>query len=723
MAGTYIITTFVFNSVQERLDNQLISVAKAANNRIVAQEEDRLTVLLQVSRTEGMPKALLDTDYEVMNEIVEPIAAINPQVDSIIIIDDNAREVFNLERIFTAGLLQTFGELKEPIIASNTDFSNWDVVERILTQNFDDLGNNFVVLTIDGDEEPLIYTVGPIWQDDNVIGVALVGSYLQNILTDIKQHTQAEITFYQPDGTVIETTFGLNTEIVLSITPDFYTQVIEDQTQTHTDRVTPTGEEYEVVFSPFRLRNDIVGVFSVGLPTEFVVRTIGINRNRFIAAVFAAIVTLFIAGFIVTQQILKPIARLVKATDAIAEGDLSLSTGIKTHDEIGRLATSFDQMTVKLRKRTEELEEETSKVRAILSSIADGVLVLNRTGDIIEKNPAADEILLLMKQSTQNETGSDLSELNNQNPIDLLQTVGFEETKRFEIGDRTLSTLASPVVAADQQTLGSVLVLRDITLEVQAEKQKNTFIELISHELRVPLIAMKGYLDLLKMVSAGKLDERQTGFVEKVNQNREDLDELIATLIDTNEIEATGTVGREDDEDIGGDIYEFDFDEAVMATIEERWEPRMIEAGITFSVDIQANELTVTGDEKRLKRVVGYLLDNALKYTYPDGRVELHLTKENNYARIDVTDTGVGITEEAQKNIFVTRFFRSLHPDFYEVRGFGLGLYISRIILEKHGGHIWFKSKEGEGSTFSLKIPLTMPESVAEEIVAGESTN
>ncbi|OQY42841.1 MAG: hypothetical protein B6242_15680 [Anaerolineaceae bacterium 4572_78] len=393
-------------------------------------------------------------------------------------------------------------------------------------------------------------------------------------------------------------------------------------------------------------------------------------------------------------RVLTLILRLVHTTASIAAGDLTQRTGIESIDEIGHLAKSFDIMTAKLEQRTSELEDllrlmenEASKIRAILTSIADGVLVHDLTGVIIEKNPAAERILA---------DATDEAELKQITELDTSThgTETHDQLKRLTIGKRTIDTIASLVITTNNKILGSVVVLRDITKEVENERLKDEFIGNISHELRTPIIVIKGYIQILQMFSMGQWPENQVDLLQKIAMSTDDLHNLITTVIDMTEIEAG---------ELGIDKYDFTLDD-LLCDVEGKWESIMEEREITFTLHIVDENMMVEGDEVQLQKIFDYLLDNASKYNRPGGRVDVYAFKEGDFAQIDIKDSGVGIVEREEQSIF-ERFVRALHEDFYETRGLGLGLYLARAITNVHGGKIWYESEIDKGSTFSFTIP------------------
>jgi two-component system sensor histidine kinase ResE len=334
----------------------------------------------------------------------------------------------------------------------------------------------------------------------------------------------------------------------------------------------------------------------------------------------------------------------------------------------------------------QEREEEASKVRAILSSIADGVLVQDRDGHIIETNRAADKIIQQLQDPYPDPVQAIVANV---------PTVE-EEIRRFMLANQTFDARTAYVITQQNEILGSVVVLRDITLEVESEKLKRKFIEAISHELLTPLVPIKGYLNLLTMISQGEEFSRHQTLIDTVGNNVEDLHNLVSTLVDVSQIEAG---------ELSLDSQKFDFNELV-SRVGESYQEKMGDENLTFRIHLTDAPLTVEGDRHRLQRVLRGLLENALYYNLPEGKVDLYLTQENGNARVDIVDTGTGIEESLKPYIFKTLFVRGAARGPDTVRGTGAQLYLARVIVEEHKGQIWFESNLNQGSTFSFIIPL-----------------
>ncbi len=346
---------------------------------------------------------------------------------------------------------------------------------------------------------------------------------------------------------------------------------------------------------------------------------------------------------------------------------------------------------------------EAGKLNAILNSIADGVIVQNLAGEIETMNPSARKIIdstinsLAQVSRTDDKNLQGRSQARFASLLSFLTNLRFYESQDVEIGQRVLSARSAPILEADEQ-LGSVVVLRDVTAEAEAKRLKDDFITTISHELRTPLSVIKGYNDLLRMNASHIVEAYRDNFLQNihsVDQNIDTLLNLIEQMLDLTQINA-GALGIDEDRIDLSEIVKMEADQ---------WQKNMREKSLTYQQYLPSEPIWVKGDEDRLARVVHNLLKNAYSYTLPGGEVELGVKIGSDQVRVDVRDTGVGIAAKDQPLIF-SRFFRAIHAeDTYEISGAGLGLFLSRAIIEAHGGKIWFESKINQGSTFSFILP------------------
>jgi PAS domain S-box-containing protein len=350
-------------------------------------------------------------------------------------------------------------------------------------------------------------------------------------------------------------------------------------------------------------------------------------------------------------------------------------------------------MTQSLRERTQELEEEASKIRAIVESIADGVIVEDREGQIIMMNPAAERMLGNMREGFPERPIRELPALHAKGEPSAADSSG---DRRFEAGGKVISAREATVVTQDGAELGKVVVFRDITREVEVDRLKDEFITNVSHELRTPLTIIKGSTDVLMLTAKDKLDEQQRKFLSRINERSGELETIIGKVLDMTHIEA-GTLGL--------NLAPASLDKLileVMGSLRERIEEKQLTAVAQLSDDLPQ----VLADRNRVKQVLRDLISNACNYTMPGGEIVVTTYTDGDKVRVDVEDTGVGISKPDQSRLF-TRFFRSLDVPHDDVRGAGVGLYMAKALIEAHGERIWLeRSKPGEGSVFSFTLPI-----------------
>jgi signal transduction histidine kinase len=708
--GAYILTNLVTSSMSERFNNQLLDAGRVVSESMVSYEENRLAVLRSVAGTQGVPEGLAAGDRAALSSLVPQILA-NSKADAVELLDGKGVEVYGWQRPSH----QNGGDAEE---RSGADFSQLQDVRLVLAGHVDDFGEKRALLS----QTPyglMIFTIGPVYREGERVGVVMVGTYVSEMLTELSESAVAKVTLYDRNGMVVDTTLGGGQEAIasdlsespaqyervmalLAETPSrYHTVVAEAEDRVPLRQVEVLGQQYVLAFGDWRLRDQSFGLFSVALPRNFIVSTAATSR-RVLSLVFSlATVAVITIGFIVARRIIHPLHRLVETSVAVAGGNLEQRTGIQRSDEIGSLASSFDVMTERLAERNRQLVEQASELEAILNSIADGVIVLDMKGQMITSNPAAQQVLMDMASNFR--TGSlrelpsrifgdldEVPELDQLPAPDMLQ-----KPQRYRVGSRVLSALAAPVVTPNGDELGTVVVLRDITREVESEQLKDEFITNISHELRTPLTAIKGYTDLLVMTADGSLDDRRMEFVHTISDNTNQLLRHINTLIDISQIQA-GNLGLEKER--------LRFSELVGEVV-ETWRRMLETKGLALRVRLSGGSLWVKGDRGRLIWAVDNLLSNAYNYTLPGGRVEVRVFGEDGQARVDVADTGVGVAAADQPYLF-TRFFRAHNELTFSVRGVGLGLFITRSIVELHAGRVWADSELGVGSTFSIALPL-----------------
>ena len=240
------------------------------------------------------------------------------------------------------------------------------------------------------------------------------------------------------------------------------------------------------------------------------------------------------------------------------------------------------------------------------------------------------------------------------------------------------------------------LELQQLEQDAQAARQdKAKFISVVTHELRLPLTSIKGYSDLLRQGLVGPLNDQQANFINVIRTNADRMAVLISDLSDMSHIQS------------GRLKLQPRMVNPVSLVDELRlvWQPRFQEKNQEFHIQSGESIQHMQLDAERFKQILGYLLSNANRYTQENGRIELQMKNQPETLRIEIQDNGIGINLEDQKRLF-TSFFRSEEEAVRQLPGWGLSLYVARLLVELMGGKIGAVSQPGEGSTFWLEIPI-----------------
>lgn len=689
--GTYVVTNLVAGSLDERLTNHLLEAGRVVSDDLVRYEIKHLEAARVIAFTRGLEEALHEKDAEKAASLASPVAS-GLGMELLVIVDADGQQMVHLLR-------RPDGSYGTP----QDTFQPPEMVRMLLEAGDPTVPPRRGLTRHPTDGRYYYLTAIPVPLDTRLVGAVIVGTSLDTLLVYFKSTSMADVTVYLDGGRAVGTTFAIPelpleaSQLLdeLSISPELYERCLYSSETTIGENVQIRGRWYRLARGPLRVGNDVLGVFGVALPAQFIVRAGTTSRNIY-ALLFALMTAaVIIIGYFIARRITRPLEHLVSASQAIAEGNLHYRTGIRGADEIGILATTFDDMAGRLLERTNALEETLGQLRAILASIGDGVILEDAGGNFIPLNAAAEHIL---DELVSNFMLGPLRELpaKDARPGSDASNPWLVDSRRFQVGNKVLSAHSAIVRNEEGQRLGTVIVLRDVTAEVEAERLKDAFIAHVSHELRTPLTAIRGYSNLLLAGAGGQLSERQQSFLQTIARHTEALIAMIGSLLDFSEMEAGGRLA----------LRKRSISIASLAEeVAREWRPRMEENGLTFRTEIPDHLPPIMADSERLRWALINLLRNASQYTPQGGTVTLRISSHDNGLVLEVADTGAGIPPEVQKHLF-TRFYRGIPNEDDTVRGLGLGLYITRAIVEAHGGHIQVTSAPGAGSTFTIYLPL-----------------
>jgi len=339
----------------------------------------------------------------------------------------------------------------------------------------------------------------------------------------------------------------------------------------------------------------------------------------------------------------------------------------------------------------QQAEAERLRMKAVLEATPDAVIVTDQDGQISLANPAAEIVLKIRPEKAH---GLPVSEVVDVPEIlDLLIAVDSEaKTSEVNLGDgRIFFASVTPIESSDFQITGKVCVLWDITHYKKLDSLKSEFVSTVSHDLRMPLTLMRGYVKMLSMV--GTTNSQQKEYIQKIMQSADQMARLVDNLLDLGRIEAGLGLKREEVE-----IKE------IIGEVVKTYRPQAVTKQIALNVDQVQDLPKAFVDSTLLRQALTNLVDNAIRFTPSGGRVSISANQESDVLFIRVEDSGVGISPTDQARLF-EKFNQIRNKGASGEIGSGLGLAIVKSIVEQHGGRIRVESQLGMGSVFTMEIP------------------
>jgi len=603
VTGAYVVTRLVASSLEERLANQLLESGRVVSDLMVQQEIGHVASARAVAFTQGLNDALQNGAVTQVALLAMPAAG-GTNVENVMIFDQQGHEKFH-------AIKQSDGKLSD--VSLQNRISTLPIVDTMLAENNPDSLPKRALAIDPLDGRYYFFTTLPIASGNEVVGAIVVGTSVNTIMPLLKSTSLADVVIYDASGQALAMTLasqGNDADLfmrTISIPVETYQQVINQDDAVQGDNIQVASRWFKIARAPLKIAGDRLGVFAVILPLDFVVESGSTNRINYTILYSIAMFGVIVIGYIVARLIVNPLSTLVSASRAIANGDLTQRTRIKTRDEIGVLSNTFDEMTENLQQRTIELEDS------------------NR---ILE----------------------------------------------------------------------------------QMDRTKMRFIQVSAHELRTPMTLVQGYAQMAQLKANGNADmERYTkGMLEGTSRMVEIIDNMLdVTRIDSNLLEISPSKIQIDQ---------------VIDKITKTFGSAFEERKITFKTQGLAELPELQADKDLLYKVFYHIVGNAIKYT-PDGgsiTVSGQVIADNPKdpeIEIAVKDTGIGIDAQYHELIF-EKFYQTgevlLHSSGktkFKGGGPGLGLAISRGIINAHRGRIWLESTGHNEQTYpgsTVHVRLSM---------------
>jgi len=574
------------------------------------------------------------------------------------------------------------------LIVTNTFVANWIASARIEKESLAEI------------EQTLISKTALLRELANSFLVRGSTEALKTSLGDLSQRIDARLTVVLADGTVAGDSSDSQRPLENHLDrPEIVAAREQGLGRSTRYSHTMKGDQMYVAL-PIRRGEKLLGYARTSLPLTMVGRRVDQARHSIALSTPIAVGIALILGFLFARQINRPLASVTEAALKIADGDYQTKVRIDTNDEIGLLTRAFNSMSDELAKRMQIISRDRNEVVAILRSLVEGVIAVDAHEHLTHLNPAAGKMLGVTPGSG---LGRPIREISRIPEIaDMVQRVLSEgkdqrrDVRWSEMGqDATLYIRGTPLRDAHESLLGAVVILHDVTDLRHLEEVRRDFVANVSHELKTPVTAIRGLAETL--IEDREMDlEKQTSYLMKIRAQTLRLGSLVADLLTLARIESKETAFQLVDLDIRTPVH--DSAKSFMSVA--------LEKPVSLSVSVPTDSVVVSVDEEGLRQVVDNLLDNAIKYSSPGGRIRVRVSRQDDRAVIAGEDCGIGI-EACHLNRLFERFYRVDKGRSREMGGTGLGLSIVKHTVVAFNGEVKVKSTPGKGSTFSVHLPLS----------------
>ena len=414
--------------------------------------------------------------------------------------------------------------------------------------------------------------------------------------------------------------------------------------------------------------------------------------------VFSAPLFTWMIGRLLARQITKPLEEITAVARGLAQGQRGRRVNAPSRDEIADLGHAVNQMAEDLEAQLTEISEDRARLQAVLSSMAEGVLVVDQECKILLMNAAIERMFLLEASDV---LGRPLIEvLRHRQLHQLVQRVlesGTDQSEEVVMSipeERVFSVQAS---VSEKGGVAAVLVFHDVSNLKRLERIRKDFVANVSHELRTPLTSIKGYIEAL--IDGAKDDPQKCAeFLGIIQKHSDQLNALLADLLQLSTIESGQYQWQR------GIVWIPEMIDKAVHLLQ----PQARKKGQEISTGLAEGVGTLTGDADKLIQVLINLIDNAIKYTPNGGRIRVEARQREDAVEIAVSDSGIGIPAKEIPRIF-ERFYRVDRARSREMSGTGLGLSIVKHIIEAHGGKVSVESQVGKGSRFVVTLPKQSP--------------
>jgi two-component system phosphate regulon sensor histidine kinase PhoR len=478
-------------------------------------------------------------------------------------------------------------------------------------------------------------------------------------------------------------------------------QALSGQTGMSTRYSRTLEKEMMYVGIPLKIDYQMLGVVRTSVPLISVDKAMkSIQIKIAIGGLFIAVLAA-ILSLVVSRRISRPIEEIKKGAECFAQGDFECRLPVSGSEELGSLSETMNQMAIELQERINGMKAQRNELEAVLSSMVEGVIALNKEERVISINQAAAD---MFETNTSTAQGRSIQEVVRNSDLQnfVKNALSRAEPEERDIvlysdGERIINGHSTVLHDAGGNRIGALIVLNDVTRLRRLENIRRDFVANVSHEIKTPITAIKGFVETLRdgAIRNSKDAER---FLAIIQKHVDRLDAIIEDLLSLSRIE-------EDVETEEIVLEEKRIKDVLLTAIQVcqvKAGPKNIRVELSCSEDLKAKI-----DPPLLEQAVVNLLDNAIKYSDAESEVQVEAKKIDREILINVRDKGCGIDKKHLSRLF-ERFYRVDKARSRKMGGTGLGLAIVKHITQAHRGHVTVESTPDRGSTFSLHLPRNL---------------
>ena len=771
VTGAYLSTRLVSGSLEERFTRQLIEAASTVADGLAQREQLHLSTFRAIAFTEGVGEAITTNDREKLETLVLP-HVINNNIGLVEVVDANGTQLLEIRR--PPGSKQ----IKDYIRRADGDLIEESLVQKALSGIVDFRGDKHVAFaTVAG--QTLFLTAGPVKQGEAVVGVVVVGSYTYDLLRSLAQSTFAEVSFYDLDGNLVDTTFTVDsqqTTTAPAIDPRVRNLLATEGGADLHRAVSINGRNYNLLFNVLHARGEPLGFYSVALQTTFIDLQGNTARNQMFSIFAVTLLLVFGIGYFTANVITGQVRHLMENARAVASGDFSRRTELSSTDEIGLLARSLDDMTESLANYTDALQNRIDELIALYESSStvaiesgldlDHALQTITTSVNILIQDTVQVVVYLLDEQRQTlqprafappdkrdfptlsfAENSELQKvLESFEPhlisrATLLACIPPDSIPALEIPD----LLIAPLVVG-QEIIGMLALVPGPGASTSKSLDQASA-RLLGTLANQAAVAIKN-AQLFEMTQRAyeelrQLDDLKTKFINiaahelrtplgammgyasflekrsppKLRQSTRFL--MASTMRMRTMVDAMLAIQRLDAGTAFLRMAPVDIRDIVNKTCAD-FQPIADLEGHTLKVTLPDQLPAIEADAEKVSLVLSNLLSNAVKFTPPGGCIEIAARDYLLGVVVSVGDNGVGIDDQDQKRIF-ERFYQVRPEHIAGHGGIGIGLTIVKHLVELHRGQIWVESELNKGSTFFFTLPREKSDQAGADLAVGEN--